>query len=342
MSRLPRAVPRHREPEDSAILRACLIALGVLILGTVGFALIEGWNLVDSFYMTVITLSTVGFGEVEPLSDAGKLFTSALIVTGVGGATFFFSTIVSRIIEGELGRVRSIRKMKKEIEDLSNHVILCGCGKLGTIVLRELQESGQEVVVIENDPEQIAWLEKQDVYFVAGSAYEDETLILAGIKRANSLLALLNSDSDNIYTTLCARDLNSGLRIIARTDDESGESRLLRAGADQVLSPYRVAGTGVVQRLVRPHVSDFLEVAAGSSGHKLVIEEIRVPEDSNLSGKTLAESNIRSETGLIVAAFISPDGETHFNPQAAAVIEAGATLIVLGERSCHERLAELL
>ena len=319
-------------------------AIGAVVLagGTLGYMFLENWNFVDSLYMTIITLSTVGYGETNPLSDTGKLYTGFLIIIGVGGATYFFTTLVRVIIEGELLRIRGVRKMKKDISKYSDHIIVCGCGRLGKIVVKELIESEQKVVVIEIDPETIAWLEREGVHYVDGTAYEDTVLHEAGIDRAKTLLALLPLDADNVYVTLCARDLNPDLFILARTEDESGEKKLLRAGANQVLAPYRVTGSRVVQRLVRPHVSDFLELAAGTGGQHLVIEELVVPDDSRIAGKTLEEADLRNRTGAVIAAFIETNGEMVFNPGAKNIIKANTTMIVMGERAALDKLSEVL
>lgn len=328
--------------ESRPLRKAALLGVFVVSIGTLGYVLIEGWSLLDALYMTIITLTTVGFGEVEPLSQAGRLFTTVLIVAGVGGATYFFSTMMRVVVEGELQRIRGRKKMQKDISKFQNHIIVCGCGRLGRIVVRELYEAGQDCVVIDINEDAAEWLEKAGIHHVVGTAYEDEMLLAAGIKRAKTLLSLLPSDSDNVYVTLCARDLNPELTIIARTEDESGENKLIRAGASQVLAPYRVTGSRIVQRLIRPHVSDFLEVAGGRSGQHLVIEEVVVPKESPLGGKTLQEAELRQKTGAVIAAFIHGDGEMIFNPGASSVIEPESTMIVMGQRESLERLSELL
>lgn len=320
------------------------VLLGFIILGvgTLGFWCIEGWSLGDSLYMTVITLSTVGFSEVHPLSASGRAFTVVLILAGVSGASYFLTTMVGLVVEGEFQRLRGMRKMQQRIHRLSNHIIICGCGRLGRIVIKELLDAGQPVVVVENSVEAVQWLERVGVPYIQGSAYEDETLAAAGIERAKTLLALLPKDVDNVYATLCARTLNPKLEIVARTEEENGETKLLRAGANQVLAPYRVTGGRIVQRLIRPNVADFLEFAVGKSGTSVAIEEVVVPANSSLAGKTLEESELRNRAGVVIAAFISRAGETIFNPGAKSVIEPESTLIVLGEREALAKLSALL
>ena len=324
------------------VLLAGIVGCFVVATGPLGYMLIEDWSVLDSFYMTIITLTTVGYGEVQPLSSSGRLFTAALIIAGVGGATYFFSTLMGVVVEGELLRMRGFKKMRKELSNFSDHIIVCGCGRLGRIVVRELHEAGQDVVVIDVKDDAAQWLALNNIHYVVGTAYEDEILKAAGISRAKTLLSLLPQESDTVYVALSARDLNPELHIIARTEDESGENKLLRAGANQVLAPYRVTGTRIVQRLIRPHVSDFLEIAGGRFGHQLAIEEVVVPKDSVLSGKTLEQSDLRNRTGAVIAAFIHADGEMIFNPGAKSVIEPESTMIVMGKRESLERLSELL
>lgn len=330
-------------PDSHPISVAAFLVCAIISIGTFGYMAIEGWGLTDSFYMCIITVSTVGFGEVRTLSSEGRLFTAFLIIAGVGIATYSFSTLVRFIVEGEVRRIRGIHRMKKKISHLEDHHIVCGMGRLGRIVVQELAQAGEPVVAVELDPDESEEaLERWQVPLIIGSAYEDEVLKAAGIERAKTLLSLLPSDAENVYVTLCARDLNPNLDIVARTEEEASENRLRRAGANQVLAPYRDSGYRLAQRLVRPNVSDFLEIAGGRLGEQLVIEELIVPAVSKLVGKSLAELNLREETGAVIAAFIRSDGEMIFNPGAKSVIESGATLIVLGEKASVENLSSLL
>ena len=327
-----------------AIRRAFLAVALILTIGTLGYHTIEGWSLFDSFYMTVITVSTVGFSEVGNLSKLGRLFTSGVIIMGVGTAFYAWAIISQAIIEGEINQLRGFRRMLKRINKFKDHIIICGYGRLASIVLRELTEGGNDVVTIELNPDRIQMLENNEYAYIEGSAYNDEILEKAGIHRAKTLLALLPSDADNVYATLCARDLNPQIRIIARAEDEASETRLLRAGADQILAPYRVSGNRVVQKLTQPRVSEFLEFAVGQpyAKRQLLIEEIPVPTESALGGKTLEQTKLRQETGAIIAAFINSDGEMVFNPGGASIIEPDSTLIVLGPRDSIEKLNSLL
>ncbi len=318
------------------------VVLLIILFGTVGYSWIEGWSLFDGFYMTVITLSTVGYKEVHDLSPAGQFFTAALIMAGVGIAIYSFTFVTQAIVEGDLNRFRGFKRMERAIRSLKDHTIVCGWGRLGYIVTRDLLDAGEAVVVVDKDLNKSGPLADENIMHVTGLSYEDDVLLSAGIERAANLLALLPSDADNVYTILCARDLNPKLHIVARTEDETGESRLLRAGATQVVSPYRLSGARIVHRLVRPNVSDFLELASGKHGEQLAIEEILIPAGCSLIGKTLEESRLRQTVGVTVAAFRTPDGDMVFSPGRGSVIAEGSTLIALGEKEGLDKLAEMV
>ncbi len=232
--------------------------------------------------------------------------------------------------------------MQKTIDQLKNHVIVCGYGRLARNVAHRLQANQQPLVVIENRSEEVANLAAAGILHVEGSAYEDATLQKAGVSRASVLLALLPKDSDNVYVTLCARDLNAKIRILARSEDESAEDKLRRAGASSVISPYGVSGARIAQQVIRPHVSDFLAIAESKDGTQLALEEIVVPEDSPIGGKTLEESQLRGRTGAIIAAIIERNGKTTMNPGGQSVIEPGSTMIVIGEQGALGKLSALL
>lgn len=318
------------------------LVVTVICLGTLGYCVFEGWDVFDAFYMTIITLSTVGYSEAHPLSHSGRVFTIVLILTGVGVAYYSFTVIARMILQGEFKRYRELSRMQKKIGNFRRHTIVCGYGRLAHIVVRELMEGGHHVVVIEHDPDAIKELELLGVPFVEGSAYEDNTLVAAGIEHAKNLLSLLPQDSDNVYVTLCARDLNKNLEIVARAESESGENKILRAGANKIVAPYRVSANRVVQQLIRPYVSDFLEIAAGKTATQLVLEEVEVPKDSPLGGKTFEETDVRNKTGAFIAAVIDQNGKMLFNPGRESTITPGSTMIVLGDQNSVDRLSRLL
>ena len=318
------------------------LVVSTLLSGIAGYMWIEGWSFVDSLYMTVTTLTTVGFGEVHPLSLQGRIFTVMLILFGVGIAAYTLTNGVQAIVRGEVGEYRRFLKMQKTLSELKGHTIVCGMGRLGRSVARELKHANAPFVVIDLKEEVLSAYEAEGTPVVHGRATEDENLIAAGIVRAKSLLTLLPDDADNVYVTLCARALNPEINIIARTESESGDMKLRRAGATHVFFPYRVTGVRIANTVLRPNVSDFLEVASLGSKRRLVLEELVVPEGSPLVGKTLAESNLRKETGAVIAAIVSSTGAMHLSPGATDHIEGGSTLIVLGEEESLKRLSSRL
>jgi voltage-gated potassium channel len=314
----------------------------IVLVGTLGYHFIEGWGLLDSLYMTIISLTTVGYSEVAPMSSEGKIFTIALLVIGVGVAAYAIGTGFRIIVEGEIQLLRGTLRMQKKIDSLEGHHIVCGYGRLGSIVVREFAELGEKVLVLDKDPGRAEELERIGVPYIVGNAYEDEILKSARIDTARTLLTLLSSDADNVYVTLCARDLNPNISIVARTDHEEGERRLRRAGANNVIAPYRVSGNRLVQRVLRPHVSEFLELATSPKGMQLVIEEIQVPSNSALAGCSLQETDLRNRTGAVIAAAIDSDGTMTYNPGGSSLIKAGSTLVALGERGALEELSKII
>ncbi len=310
--------------------------------GTLGYMIIERWTPFEAFYMTVITLATVGYGEVRPLGTAGKAFTVLLILSGVSVVAYTFSAITRLVVEGELKKLTGTRRMEKKIATLSGHIIICGYGRLGRIVVKELVEARQPVVVVESNPQITDELSAMDVLYVQGSAYEDEMLKRAGIQRASRLLTLLPHDADNVYVVLSARELNPKVEIITRTEGEVSEARLRRAGANRVISPYRVAGMNIVQQITRPHVSEFLRFAFKKGETPLVLEELNVPDSSELCGQTLEQCALPARTGAIIAALIDRAGGVTFNPGPRSTIESGSTLVVLGQPGSLDKLSELL
>ena len=325
-----------------SLLTAIALVAVVIAIGSVGYELIEGWDTIDAIYMTVVTLATVGFKEVHPLSVAGKVFTIGLIVTGVTVATYSFAVIARTIVEGELFRLRGFRKMERKIASMTGHTIVCGFGRLASLVVRDLVRSKESVVVIENDPSLVDDIIAAGAPYVLGSAYEDETLKFANIHAAKNLLALLPKDADNVYITLCARDLNPHINIIARTEGESGEQKLLRAGATRVIAPYRVAGSRVVQHITHPQVSAILEVSSVTRESPLVFEEIQVPASSPIAGQKIEDTGLRSKAGILVAAIVNPDGTSSINPDGKTVITPGCTLVVLGQPGSVGKLGEVV
>jgi voltage-gated potassium channel len=314
----------------------------VLLLGVLGFSYIEGWNLFDSLYMTVITLTTVGFQEVHPLSNSGRAFAIILIFFGFGLVTVFFSSLTQFFMSRQILWALKGRNMQDFIDKLENHTIICGYGRLAKIAALEVRKNGVDVVIIDSD-EIIAEEAKEDGFLVVvGDATLDEILIEAGIKRAKRLVSLLPKGSDNLYVVLTSRELCPNLFILSRAEDEAFEKRLMRAGVTRLISPYRVGGQKIADGLIRPYVTNFLDLAASSNKANLQIEEIKIPERSPLIGRSLGEANFRQVSNIIVAAIIPRMGEMVFNPSAQALIDGGSTFIVLGEKEELHKFEKIL
>lgn len=312
-------------------IRLALVSLGCVILsGSAGFHFIEGWSWFDGFYMTLTTMATVGYSEIHPLSHAGRVFNSFLIVASVLAAVFTIGTFSQALLEFEFGKAFGRRRMERELAKLSNHYILCGAGRVGRTVARELRARGQSCVFIEQDANRAEWANREKIPVIIGNASAEENLQAAHIDRAKGFVAAVSSDAENLYIVLTARGLRPDLKIIARASEEDATAKLLRAGASQVLSPYYFVGHRIAQLLLRPHVLDFIDAAFGTERLDVEIGEVRVHERSPLVGKTLGNSTIRQQAGVIVLGLKPADGQMVFNPSPEAMIRANDYLIVIG------------
>ncbi|MHB8881888.1 MAG: potassium channel family protein [Thermodesulfovibrionales bacterium] len=325
-------------------LRKKMLLTGGLILliisfGTLGYSLIEGWTLFDSLYMTIITLTTVGYREVHELSTNGQIFTILLIIGGVGTVFYALSTGAKIILEGELQEIFGRKRLEKKIKELNDHFIVCGYGRMGKIICRELREKNIPFVAIEKAPELLG--EKADLLIYAGDATKDEVLKELGIEKARGLISVLPTDAENMYVVLSARGLNPKLTIVARAGEEGSEQKLLRAGADRVVSPYHIGGLRIAHRVLKPAVVDFIEFATMSGNIDLQMEEVLIQDTSALVGLTLDECGIGRDLGIIVVAIKKVSGDMKFNPTFRSAITAGDTLIALGETSRLKTLEDM-
>lgn len=323
------------------IIHPIIVIILVVSFGTAGYSLIEKWTFLDSFYMTIITLTTVGFEEVHKLSDAGRIFTTVLILSGVGAMFYVLGVGAKGLLEGEIRNILGRRKLNKAIERLSNHYIICGYGRMGKIIVREMKAHGASFVVIEHSPETVASMDK-DILALHGDSTQDSALKEAGIEKALGLISVLSSDADNLYVVLSARGLNPKLRIVARASEEGAEKKLMRAGADNVISPYYIGGLRIAHMVLKPAVVDFLEFATRSGNIELQIEEIKVKNDSRLVGRSLDECGVRKALGVIIVAMKRASGEMEFNPTSTSVIKEGDTLIAMGEAKQLKALEEMV
>jgi voltage-gated potassium channel len=314
----------------SRIRLALIFLTCVLASGTSGFHFIEGWSWFDGFYMTLTTMTTIGYGEIHPLSHVGRVFNSFLIVASVIGGGFTIATMSQALLEFEFGKAIGRRRMERELAKLANHYIICGAGRVGRTVTRQLLARGQTCVIIEKDPARARWAEEEKIPVIIGNASSEENLRKARIEQARGFVAAVSSDAENLYIVLTARGFRSDLKIIARASEEEATSKLLRAGATQVLSPYYFIGHRIAQLLLRPNVLDFIDTAIGTERLDIEIGEVQVREGSRLVGKSFADSAIRERAGVIVLAVKGAEGAMTFNPAPDAVIRAGDCLIVIG------------
>ncbi len=319
---------------------ALVILTLVVCSGTFGYMFIEGWELLDSFYMTILTLSTVGYGEVHPLSHAGKFLSIFIIVMGVGSAGFALGTAGKLMVEERIKAALGRRSMKA-IQKLRNHYIICGFGRMGLIICEELTEMKIPFVVIESDDDVLEELERLGVLYMKGDATNDEELIDAGIERAAGLVSVVTNDSQNVFIVLTARGLNPKLNIVARSAAEETIKKLVRAGANRVVSPYYLGGHRIAQAIVRPTVLDFLENIIQNKEMDLTLDEKHIGSKSILAGTTLATSGLRKDFNIIILAIKGVTGTMEFNPNYNTQIKAGDTLVVLGHGSDLERLEKV-
>jgi len=315
--------------------------MGVILFGTIGYSAIEDWNLFDSLYMTVITLTTVGYHEVHSLSEPGRIFTIVLILAGVGTMLYSLGVGAKVLLEGELRDILGRRKLSKKIEELRNHYIICGFGRMGRIICREMIQYKAPFIVIEKEQDVFALIDK-DILAVQGDSTQDAVLREAGIERAKGLISVLSTDADNLYVVLSARGMNPRLRIVARASDEGVEQKLFRAGADNVVSPYFIGGLRIAHTILKPAVVDFIEFATRSGNIELQMEEIKVKETSHILNKALDECGIRKELGIIIVAIKREGGEMEFNPRSTSIIRKGDTLVAMGETKQLKALEHLV
>jgi len=311
----------------------------VITFGILGYIIVEGWNLFDALYMTIITITTVGYHEVHDLSQPGRIFSMALMLSGVGTMFYMFGVVAKVVLEGELRDILGRKKLTKKIENLKNHYIICGYGRMGSIICNELSQNKAPYVVIEGDPEIVASMDA-DMLALQGDATQDSVLKEAGIDRADGLISVLSSDANNLYVVLSARGLNQNLRIVARASEEGAEQKLKRAGADSVVSPYFIGGLRIAHTLIKPAVVDFIEFATRSGNLELQMEEVRVPGDSKIVHQSLHESGIGKNLGIIIVAIKRDSGDMEFNPRSTSIIETGDTLIAMGEKKQLQALEE--
>lgn len=317
--------------ETSRFKYALLLIALIFVLGTVGFHTIEGWDLLDSMYATVTTISTVGYGDFYPQTAGGKVFTIILVFFGVGAMLYTVSLAAQTFVEGTMRELLGRGKLQKAIEKMSGHYIICGCGRIGNLICKELTQEKVPFVVIDDDPMVIQKVAEDGFVYYKGDATEDKTLIEAGVKRAQGIVCVLPKDAQNLYVILTAKELNPKIYILSRAEEEASEHRLLRAGADRVMSPYTLGGVRMAMAILRPAMLDFIEITTSRQSLELRMEELSIGDGSPVIGKTLEEAEIRQRYGLIIVAVKKDTGKMIFNPLANYIIQRGDKLISLGE-----------
>ena len=319
-----------------------IMLLVIMLVGTLGYVFIEEWSFFNSFYMTIITIGTVGFHEVAEMSQDGRIFTVGLIILGIGIGGYAIASLTSFIVEGNIRSLFRGKKMEKQIFQLKSHIVVCGYGKTGTEIIEELKKLKQRFVIIEKDEHKVDELKERGELVLFGDATEDEILEKAGVSNASGLIASLPNDADNVYVVLTAREMNPSLRIIARSIDDQSCKKLRRAGADKVVSPYSIAGRRMARLLLTPGIVDFLEVMVQSSELELKIEEVVLQEGSPFVNKQLRESNIKAETkGAMVIGIKKNDGKVTVNPPGEMMLKAGVTLYIIGNNAQIKKICEL-
>jgi voltage-gated potassium channel len=324
------------------LLPAIVILSSVVIFGIAGYMLIEKWDLLESVYMAVTTIFTVGFQEVRPLSPAGKIFTMILIVGGVGSAIYAAGQAVEIIVEGEMTGYRKRKRMDKRISEMKGHYIICGFGRVGHQVAQVFEASRVPYVVIDSKKETLIELEEKDVPSIIGDATSDHILMEAGIHVAKGLIACSDSDVANVYVTLSARVLNPALLIVARAGYQDTEKKLLLAGANKVISPYFISGIRMAALATRPIASDFVDLVTHGGEIDFSLYEIPVPSNSPANHKSIAEVDIRRKSGALILAIKKSDGSFDLQPNAKSVIGEGDVLIAIGTQGQYEMLEKML
>ncbi len=325
------------------IIFAAIMLFLVLSIGSAGYMILEKWNFLDALYMTVITISTVGFSEVNPVSDQGRILTMTILVSGLGVLGYLVGSLTRTLVEGQLLEVMGRKRLERQIKALKDHYIICGYGRVGRIVCEEIKKTRPtSLVVIDKESYVTTKVEEAGHLYILGDATEEECLLKAGIRSAKGLATALDSEADNVYITITARGLNPKLYILARAGRIGSEKKLVHAGADVVVSPHQIGGFRMAQALLRPTVTEFFDFTLADPDIAFTIEEIPVSPTSKLNDVTLVDSGIRRQFDLIVVAIKKTSGEMLYNPASHTQIEIGDTLIALGQKSNLIELSKVL
>ena len=319
-----------------------ILTVGLVLVGTCGYMFIEGWAFDDAFYMTIITLATVGYGEVHQISDIGRIFTIILIVSGVGYFMYVVGLIVQFLVEDRIRVILGRRKLDKRIAKLKDHYIICGYGRIGRVLARYLTERYLNVVIIEKNADRQAAMDEDGVLYLVGEATDESLLLRAGIRSAKGLITAVATDADNVFLTLIAKQLNPGLFIVARAIQNTAKRTLQAAGAAKVISPYDLGARRMAHAILRPTVIKFLELAFTDESTDIMMEEIQVRSTSRLLNVALKDSGIRQQLDLIILTIKKADNTLIFNPRADTRIETDDTLVVVGQAKSVNQLEQMM
>jgi voltage-gated potassium channel len=332
----------HMDHPFRKLLPATILLIGIILIGILGYEFLEKWTFLESTYMVITTLFTVGFMEIHPLSPAGRIFTIFIIVLGVGSALYIAGQAVEIIIEGEMSGYRKRKSMDKKISQMKQHYIICGFGRVGHQVGQVFDSSRIPYVVIDSKRESLDELEAKDIPVIVGDATSDGILIEAGIQSAKGLIACSDSDVANVYVTLSARVLNPALNIVARAGIKDTEKKLIMAGANRVISPYFISGIRMAALAISPVASDFLDLVTHGGQVDFSLYEMPIPEHSPMVRKTIAEADIRGTSGALILAIRRSDGSFDLQPKADSTIEKNDVLVVIGTQEQFEKLQKIV
>ncbi len=321
---------------------AATLLIGTIAFGTLSYSFVEDLSLFESFYMTIITISTVGFSEIKPLSQIGRIITLLIIVTGVSIGAYTIGTFLTLLIEGELAKTLGRKKLERQISKLKDHYIICGFGRIGKLICDELSGHNVDFVVIENESNSIELLNNEKYLYINMDATSEEALLQAGILNAKGIVPTVQSDADNVFITLTARGLRPDIFILSRASEEKAELKLKRAGATRVVSPYLIGGRRMAQVILRPTVVDFIDIAMMDKHLGLVMEETTVKQRSDVIGKNLIESNLRRDFGIIIVAIKKHTGEMIFNPLPHERLEFNDVIVALGKKEDLVRMGKVV
>ncbi|MCG6910182.1 MAG: potassium channel protein [Deltaproteobacteria bacterium] len=324
------------------VIASILIWLLIVIAGAMGYMVIEGWDLLDALYMTVITYSTVGYGEVHAISKAGEIYTMCLIFLGVGFYLYAAGAVIQFMVEGKIRLIMGRKKLDRDINRLKNHYVICGYGRIGRVLCETLKDAGIAFVAIENDERRLPVMDADKVLYICGNASDESVLAKAGITHAKGLVAALATDTDNVFLILTAKQLAPRIKIMARASGRSSKIKFEAAGADFIESPYEMGAVRMAQRIIRPSVTSFFDLTFSSKSKDIRMEEIPVSASSPLNNVTLKNSGIRQNYNLIILAIKASDDTMMFNPSFESLIKAGETVLAVGEPENLKRLEKEL